>query len=171
MELEFEFEIADWMELQKNYLKNSKHFKRTKNIVLFMLPVVFSFLIFSDVLRNKFSFISIVIYGFASLLWILFYSKYLEKRALAKTRKMIEEGDNTGIIGKHKIILQEDGITHIEPESEKRIKWSGIKRLEENNDYYFLYNTTVSAIIIPKRKVAVDLDKLNRILIKNIANT
>ena len=102
-------------------------------------------------------------------MWIVFYPKRMDKTALAKTKKIIEEGDNTGILGMHKITLNDEEIIHVEPESERKIKWKGIKKLEENDTHYFLYNTAISAIIIPKQKVLNDIEKLDKKLKSNIA--
>ncbi|WP_422362445.1 YcxB family protein [Reichenbachiella sp.] len=44
-----------------------------------------------------------------------------------------------------------------------------MKKIEETIDYYFLYNTAVSAIIIPKKKIENDLEELDKILKTNIA--
>jgi len=30
MKIEFDFELSDWMEFQKHFLKNSKQFKKSK---------------------------------------------------------------------------------------------------------------------------------------------
>lgn len=121
MEIEFEFEINDWMEFQKNYLQNSKQFRRTKIIVMAMLPVIFSVIILLESLKGNFSLFGLIVYGIASVLWIIFYPKRMYKQALSKTRKMIDEGDNTGILGLHKLIFNDEGIIHIEPESEQKI--------------------------------------------------
>lgn len=169
MEIEFEFEMNDWMEFQKNYLKNSKQFRQTTIIVAAMVPVIFSLIIIIELLKGTFNPFGVIIFGVVSILWVAFYPKRLKKRTLAKTKKMIEEGDNTGILGMHKLTLNDEEIIHIEPESEQKIKWKGIKKLEESDTHYFLYNTAISAIIIPKQKVRDDIEKLDKILKSNVA--
>ncbi|MCP4133607.1 MAG: YcxB family protein [bacterium] len=168
MKLEFEFEMQDWMELQKNYLNNSRQFKRTKIIVISMLPILLCFLIIFDVMKNEFRPFSIILYSIISLLWGLFHLWFLPKRTLASMKKMIEEGDNSSILGHHEIIFDDTGFLHTQPESEQKIKWNGIKKLLESDKYYFLYNTAISAIVIPKEKLDVDLEELDKILKSNI---
>ncbi len=170
MKIEFNFEMNDWMEFQKHYFRNSKQFRRTKIIVATSLPLIFCAIIIFELLKGEFRPVSIIVFGLVSLLWIIFYPKRMFNRTLDKTRKMIEEGDNTGILGRHELTLNDDGIIHVEPESEQKIKWSGIKKLEESDSYYFLYNTAVSAIVIPKQKVLNNIEQLDKILKSNIAD-
>jgi hypothetical protein len=169
MEIEFEFEMEDWMKFQKNYLQKSKQFRRTKIIVAAMLPFIVCLGTALDLLKGEFNSVKLIMFGGLSILWIIFSPKWLFKRTLNKTKKMMEDGDNSGILGLHKIILNDEGIIHTEPESEQKIKWSGIKKIEESDSHYFLYNTAVSAIIIPKEKILNNVDQLDKLLKNNIA--
>ncbi|MFK8045471.1 MAG: YcxB family protein [Crocinitomicaceae bacterium] len=164
MEIEFDFTVNDWMEFQKNYLKNSKQFNRTKIIVTVMFPLTFFFLLVIDYAQGKFNVAGLIVLVVASVLWVLFYPKRMYKRTLGRIRKMLEDGDNTGILGLHKLQLTKKGIVHTEPNSEQKITWTGIKKMEENDTHIFLYNTAVSAIIIPKLKIQDDLKEVKEIL-------
>lgn len=66
---------------------------------------------------------------------------------------MINEGRNDGLIGQHNLILTEDGIVHSTSSGETKVSWSGIKNLKEDNDYLYIYNTSISAYILPKRDI------------------
>jgi hypothetical protein len=169
MEIEFEFEMEDWMNFQKNYLQKSKQFKRSKITVAAIFPLVVVLFTVLDLLKEEFSSVKFIFFGGLSILWIIYYPKYLLKKTLDKTKKMMEDGDSSGILGRHKIILNNEGFIHIAPESEQTIKWSGIKKIEESNSYYFLYNTAVSAIIIPKDKILNNIEQLDKLLKNNIA--
>lgn len=164
MEIEFDFEMSDWMEFQKNFLQNSKQFQRTKLIVTLMLPMIFGMLILFDLIRERFNPVGLVVYGVISILWVVFYPKRLINRTVNKARRMMEEGDNSGIIGRHTLVLHDDGIMDIGPDCESKIKWTGIKKIVETERYYFLYNTALSAIIIPKAKIENDIEQLDKLL-------
>lgn len=168
MEIKFEFDINDWMGFQMHFLETSKQFKRSKIIVTYMLPAAFSIIILFDILRGKLNIVGIAIFGIISLLWVLIYPQRMTERARKRVRGIIEDGDNSSILGQHRIIFSDEGINHIEPESEQKMKWSGIKKFEENDDFYFLYNTSVSAIIIPKKKIDVDINSLDELLKSNL---
>jgi hypothetical protein len=68
-----------------------------------------------------------------------------------KIRKLLEEGDNKNMLGSHRLILREDEVLETCSTAESRIKWQAVERIEENNDYIFLYVSAVSAHILPKR--------------------
>lgn len=169
MEIEYDFEMNDWVEFQKNHLQNSKQFKRTKLIVSLMLPLIFSILIIFDLIKGEFNPVGWIIYSMMSLLWVLYYPKRMMNRTLDKARKMMEEGDNSGIVGHHKLILDDDGIMDIGPDCESKIKWNGIKKIVETEGYYFLYNTALSAIIIPKTKIEKGTEQLDKLLKAKVA--
>lgn len=169
MVIEFDFEMKDWIEFQKYYLKTSKQFNRSKIIITAIVPLIFCILLVLKLIRNDLSLIEVAVFVIISVLWIMLYPKRFYNKVLDKARKMLEEGDNSGIFGRHKVTLTDEGIIHTEPESEQNIKWSGIKKLAESDEYYFLYNTPVSAIIIPKPKNETDLKQLDKILKSRIA--
>lgn len=167
MELTFNFELDDWMAFQEHFLKNSKQFKRSKVIATFMLPAMFTgTIVFKYINGEPISMFGVLFFAMLSILWVLLYPRGMEKRSLKRMKRLIKTGDNTGIICEHKIILSKENITHITSDSEQKLKWKAIKKIEENHDYYFLYDTSVSAIIIPKDKAIVDLNELEIILKK-----
>ena len=167
MEMEFEFDMNDWMEFQKNYLYNSKQFKQQKFRTRLILPVCFCILIIIDLLKSEVNPQSLIIYGIISILWIVFYPKLLFKQIFNRTKKRIEEEDHTGKVGKHKLVIDEESILYVEPEPERKIKWNEIKKIEESGSHYFLYDTDISAIIIPKNKVKGNIEQLDEIIKMN----
>lgn len=164
MDIEFDFEIDDWMALHDHTLRESKQFKKSKLIVVSMMPLMMASIITIDFLRGKVNTVLVVIFTILSILWVIFYPKRMHKRAIKKTREILENGDNSGVLGKNKLTLNENGIIHSLPDSEQIIKWSGIKRLVDTETHYFLFDSAVSAIIIPKQKIENDLEQLDQLL-------
>lgn len=168
MKIEFELDMNDWMELQRAHYSNSKQFKRTKLIVTLIMPFVCSVMLTIDAVNGKVGLVNVIVFSILSLLWVLFYPKRFVNRTIANTKKALEEGDNSGLLGNHTIVLNEEGIINTQPSTENKIQWVGIKKMLETNDYFFLYLTSVSAIIIPKRKIEKDLAELTSLLKTNI---
>ena len=169
MKIEFDFDIDDWMAFQKYYILNSKQVKRSKIFTTLLLPVIFSIFSLIDIINGNFSPARLVFYGIIFLLWIFINPKWMNRKMLKQVKKMINEGDNSGIFGKHEIDFEEDRIIWKNPESEEKVKWSGVKKLGETDNYYFLYVTAVSAIIIPKQKLNIDKEELDKLLKENIS--
>jgi hypothetical protein len=53
------------------------------------------------------------------------------------------------------MILSEDGIVDSNPNGEAKVNWSGIIKLQEDESNLYIYNSAVSAYIIPKRELNV----------------
>ncbi len=171
MEIEFELEMKDWMELQKNHLNNSKQVRKSKIISTWMLPVLISVLMLKDIINGyNLDPLRFILFGILAILWVLYIPKGMMKRMLNSSRKMLLEGDNSGIFGIHKMSFNDEGFVHFEPESENKIKWTAIKKLEATETHYFLYNTGMSAIIIPKYKIGNEVNSLDIILKNNIVS-
>jgi YcxB-like protein len=83
----------------------------------------------------------------AVLYWILW--RQMMRRAI---RVMVrEEKPDKGQLGTHTILLGADGLVETTAVGESRTSWAGIDRIEQNDDYIFIYTSPVAAHLIPKR--------------------
>ncbi|MCK5741620.1 MAG: YcxB family protein [Chlorobi bacterium] len=162
IDFEFDFEIEDWMAFQKSYMENSKQFKRTRAFAAYTIPAMLSVSFIIDLLRTSITLEDHIIHLLFIIIWIPFARWLINSSTLRKFRKMLGEGDNSSILGLHRLILNEDGLQYFKPDSEGKMKWSAFKKLVQTEDYYFLYNSAISAMIIPKKKVDVDLGEFLR---------
>lgn len=166
----FIFEMEDWMNFQLHFLYQNKTFKRTKFFSLIMIPFFFTIVLIVDILNGKFNIIGLAIYIIFSIIWLVFYKIRFEKAYKKRIQKMLNAGDNSSLLGKHTLIFEEEYLLLIQPKTENKIKYDGIVKAEETENYYFLYDTGVSAIIVPKQKIdKADLIKLKNIIEKKIA--
>ena len=51
------------------------------------------------------------------------------------------------------MIFSEEGIVDSTTTSETKVTWSGIKNIKEDTHNIYLYNSSVSAYILPKREL------------------
>jgi hypothetical protein len=58
---------------------------------------------------------------------------------------------NGEILGEKTYILSDDGFKQISEHGESFIKWIGIKSLEENENYLYVFVDKIAAYVIPKR--------------------
>ena len=134
-----------------------------------MVPGIFFFFIIKDIIQGKtIHLTSLLIYLTITVLWVLLYPKRIDKNIEKRMKKQIASGDNSGILGKQSITFKENEIMSTSPESEHKLTWNGIKKVVENDDYYFLYNSAISAIVIPKVEIEAHLNDLDSILIKKL---
>ena len=170
MKINYNFEINDWMAFQEFHLSESKQFKKTKLITTLTVPIVYGLFILNDAMKGELDIIPTSIFTVISILWMIYYPKRLTIRTLKKVKKILEDPANSKIFGIHTIELSEQGLKITKPESENFINWSGLIRIAETKNYYFIYNTTISAIVIPKVKIEENLSEFDSYLKKYFQN-
>ncbi|WP_246010441.1 YcxB family protein [Bacillus yapensis] len=145
-------------------MKNSHTAKKALKVQRYLIPIVYMVVayVFARVLDGSYI-LSFSIFGIMGILWIIFYPKYHYNFVLRQVRKMIKEGKNEGLLGDHLMTISEDGIHDANPQGETKVSWSGIQEMKEDERNLYLYNSAVSAYILPKREV-LDLEELRTIL-------
>lgn len=93
------------------------------------------------------------------ILWFIFYPKYFYRHVLRQVRKMLKEGKSDGLLGEHLLVVSEEGIVETTSKGEMKANWSSMEKFAEDEHCFYLYNTALSACIIPKREIE-DVEKL-----------
>lgn len=164
LNISYELTIDDWMAFQQHYLSTSKQFNQTKQFVAWIIPAIFLISSLYEIFLGNSNYYSIAVFMGISIVWLLLYPKIFEKRVLTTIKKILEEGDNSSILGVHNLVFNEDSLIVNEPNSEQIIKWSAIKRVEETEDYIFVYLNSISACIIPKFKIEDNKNQVKNLL-------
>jgi hypothetical protein len=164
MEINYRLTEEDYLKFNMFHINNSESANKSLKTQRFATPFVY--IIFAYIFANiadipfLYALIPFLIVG---ILWVIFYPKYFQSRILSQTKKMIREGKNEGLLGEHTMTLNEDGIVDSNPNGETKVNWSGIIKLTEDDSNLYLYNSSVSAYIIPKREVK-DLEGLRNVM-------
>ncbi|WP_100330417.1 YcxB family protein [Bacillus xiapuensis] len=154
MEIKYNLTEQDYLNFNMFHVKNSKAVKRTLNMQRFLTPILFVIASFVLSKVGSMYFLGLFIaFLVVSILWIIFYPKYFYSYVIRNTKKMIKEGRNDGLLGEHHMILSEEGIIDSTSKSETKASWSGIQTLSEDKHNIYLYNSSVSAYILPKREL------------------
>jgi len=74
---------------------------------------------------------------------------------------------NDGLIGSHQLKLTEEGLVDTSSNRETKVTWLGITSFQEDDGYFFLYNSSVSSYILPKREID-DVDEMRRYVQSNL---
>lgn len=168
MEINYILTEDDYLNFNLFHTKHSKVVKKSLLIQRLMGPVIFIafsylFSIFADL-----PFIGLfVTFSIISVLWYIFYPAYFYKLIIRNVKKAMNEGDNGGLLGKRQMILNEEGIIDVNSSSKTESNWQAIKDIKEDENNFFLYNSAVSAYIIPKRDLK-QIDELRSYLLENI---
>jgi hypothetical protein len=97
--------------------------------------------------RMNFTFILVALPIVVLFQWCL--ERLLMRRAILQMLK--EEKPGKGQLGKHRIVMGEDGLVESTAVGESRTSWAGVDRIEQNPEYIFIYTSAAAAHMIPKR--------------------
>lgn len=154
MEINYNLTEEDFINFNLYHIKNSKTAIRSLQLQRMIGPLIFliSSYVFSKI--GDVPFIGLFItFSIISILWFIFYPKYFYNHIIRHVKKMIKEGKNDGLLGEHRMMISEEGIVDSTTNGETKVNWSGIKELKEDGNYLYLYNSSVSAYILPKREL------------------
>lgn len=153
MEVTYHLTEEDYLQFNRFHIRNSKTFKRALVIQRVTGPIIFLLMAFIFSSIGNLSFATLLVpFIILSVLWIVFYPKYFYASVIRNTKKVIKEGKTGGdLLGKHQMILNETGIIDLTENGETKVVWSGILELKEDEYNIYVYNSSVSAYILPKR--------------------
>lgn len=65
--------------------------------------------------------------------------------------KMLKEGPNRGLVGRHTLILSPEGIRDLSEVGETSSLWASVEKVIRDPNYLLIYNSAVSAYVIPAK--------------------
>src|SRR6185369_7166056 len=157
MSLEVEYEITpdDLYSFQWRAVCQSPSLKRDRRKVYFVLFLSWAIMSFVPVIgsdgldlsRFDLIWLATTFPPIAFLVWL-----YERRKTRRSIQELIEkEKPGRGQLGSHKISLNEQGLVESTAVGESHISWAGIDRIEQNEEYIFIYTAPTAAHVIPKR--------------------
>lgn len=165
MRLEFElkqhdlnefYKFNDWYSPEKRQFRLKRRFLH--GTIMFLLP--YGLLLMSDANFSLSLVLNISVFAF-----FLFAVGYLGARSVITTKvekwvdKFLKEGKNKDLIGLRTMEFKDKEIECRSLNSDSRIKIEMIEKIREDENYYFIYLTTISAYVIPKRTLDTEETK------------
>jgi hypothetical protein len=77
----------------------------------------------------------------------------LERWLIRRTilRLLEDEKPGKGLLGRHRIVLSQDGLVESTAVGESRASWTGVDRIEQDSHNIYIYTSLAAAHVIPKR--------------------
>ena len=164
MEIEFELLEEDYVNFNIEHANSSVSVKRSLILQRTLGPFVF---LIATLALVKFSEIPmwywITVFSIMSVIWLVFYPNYFNWEMGRNIKKMLKEGNNKNLLQKRKLFLTDEAIIETSTASETKTPWSDVNKVEETGEYIYIYNSSISAYIIPKR-VLGNQNKINTFL-------
>lgn len=155
MEVEYEITGDDLFAFQLRAIKKSPLVKRARRkagsywflavLIISLLPAIGAdgFMIS----RTNFTFLAVV-FPVGTLIYLLIERRNT-RRAILELVK--QEKPNKGQLGVHQLEINEVELVERTVVGESRTNWAGVNRVEQNDEYIFIYTSLVGAHVIPKR--------------------
>jgi hypothetical protein len=158
MKLETELTIEDILAFNRYHSENSRFTKRSRNFISFLAYGIALLLVgitLVDLLRGKI--ISAVInIVFIFLLVTIARGKFTRYIIDTQVRSSFKEGKNKGLVGHHEITISDDTITEESDSGSCTTKWGSVERIIRTEKYIFIYISSFSAFLIPRRFLETD---------------
>ncbi len=152
MTIQYDLTKEDYIAFNMHHIKSSKTVKKTLFIQQYVLAIIYLIIpfILADITGESLMF-WLIPFIIIFILWIAFYPRYFKGYMKKNIIKMLSEGKNENIFGPVSLILEETGVREVTRAGESKANWSSIERVEENQDYIFMYTSAVAAAIVPLR--------------------
>lgn len=149
MQIHYQLTIEDVLAFNQYHFRTSKRLRRSYYLsqVWMILGALAAAILWS---KRGVSF-RLLEFLIVSVVLVIFYRLYYAWWISHSAKRLFTEGKNKGVLGNHIFAIDADGILEISDVGETRTVWSGVERIEENDEYMFLYVGSFHAHIIPKR--------------------
>jgi hypothetical protein len=87
----------------------------------------------------------------AGVLASILYPQVNRKATIRRVKKLLAEGDNKTLLGHQVISFSPEGIFAKSQTSESKITWSAIDKVTQTDKHFFLYTSSINALVIPKK--------------------
>ena len=149
MEINYELDARDLIAFQKHFYKTSP---TNRNLRRYLYLFFVAFAAYFNLLEFRIPFAA-RLFWFAvslgvSLLVMAFWSWVINAYAFKRT---VPTKPDNGVLGPHQLILSEKALTETTPVNETTHSWKGVDRIEQNEDYVYIFVTPQAAHIVPKR--------------------
>lgn len=146
MQLEYNLTAEDYIRFNEYHLAHSPMVRRNKWF-FFVLPPLAGCV--AGLLTPTHIMARVITLLLLFIIWPCFAFLYWPASIRHRLRKFMREGDNTTHFGKHIISISPDGLEEMSNAAKNSVKWKGVTKLVSAEHGIYLYNSAVSAYIVP----------------------
>ncbi|MEL1135431.1 YcxB family protein [Desulfitobacterium sp. THU1] len=167
MEITYYLSEEDYLKFNLFHIKNSEPAKQALKKQRFLGPAIFmTFAAFLSIVGSRPYQEVMIMFTLLSVLWFIYYPKYFYRYITRNSKTLLKAGNNDDLFGEHHMVLAEEGIIDTTAQGETKLNWAGIQAINQDEDNLYLYNSSISAYILPKRDID-DPKELKRMLEEN----
>lgn len=171
MKVSFDIEMDDMLSFQKHFINTSPTMKKAKRMVTYLFPlfiIIFSFFTFYS-RYNRIDISFIVVMAIVSALWVIFVPRFFVSNTLKRAKKILSKPGNEVMFGTFEMTFTDNGFDVKTATTQSNILWSAVPKIDETNNYFYVYLSQASAYIIPKNKIsATDVENLRSVFSQHL---
>ena len=152
LELEYEVTLEDVTAFALFHHRHSPHLLRRRRILRVGMAAVMVVVAAVVAAVARAPLLGFVGLAFAVLFYFMFPRRY-ERGLRDNVAKMYAEGKNLDVLGKTKLVIDDDFILESTPTRDVRTRWSAVEGCVETEQHVFVYVTGSTALVIPRRDV------------------
>jgi YcxB-like protein len=155
LEIEYDITPDDLYAFQWRGVFHSARGRRARrNVYLGWLLAVVLFAIVPAIDVDGFAFSRISLGFILVAVPIVFAFQWcLERWLIGRAIRQLftDERPDRGVLGRHRVVLSDDGVLESTAVNQSSHAWAGVDRVEESADHIFIYTSVAAAHVIPKR--------------------
>ena len=159
MRIEYTLNKKDYIGFQVYHMMHAKQFTAFMLILRFIIPIPLFFLLMRiipgamQMYAGLAEWMRILVVSLPWGLWVVFFKRIFGLLSSIDVNIMIKNS-RSELLGKRTIEADAEGMRIISQVGETKMKWSAVQKAIVTKEYLFLYNTTRSAHLVPKRAFA-----------------
>lgn len=154
MQVTYEQTLEDIAAFNLHHFRTSKRSQR--RLLLSQALLIFSTSV-AAMIWPGWSFIErVVFFVVFSLLSIFGYPMYYRWAIKRNAKKIYAAAQSQGILGEHTLTLGAEGFATSCSANDSRVSWSGVERIDSDEQYIYIYTSPLQAHVIPKRAFSSD---------------
>lgn len=169
MEITHSLEAKDYINFNLFQIQHSEQLRKRlhlQRIVVSILFIAISLIVFN--LLNRFRLTVAILSLLISVLWYSYFPTFSKNQVVKSTEKTIARGQLSSLFDEVRLEFDGVGITEVTTQGEHSNNWQEIQSIVLTKEYLYLFLTSTSAIIIPKRTLATEeLDQLEGLIDKH----
>jgi hypothetical protein len=153
MEIEYELTLDDLVAFNKYHYKHSRAYRR-QWLRGWLLPAAIILLPWLALAGSTWSAgrsaMALWPLAIGAPLYLALYPLLVRRQFGRLVPAFLKEGDNNTLLGKHRLAIGPNGLRTVNEHHESTVRWSGVERIAQDDDYLFVYVSAMSAYIVPR---------------------
>jgi len=155
MEVSYENNLNDSIALFRHHLATDPDFRKRRSLKLYVTPLIIFTGITLFAIANKDPYIVTggIVFALIAYLWYWFAFHRYERRVV----KEISQRPNPLFLCRHTVTISSEGFTEKTAETNFFQTWKSVVSVAFTPEYIFVYNTPITAHVIPLRELGDSL--------------